>query len=288
MNAPIDPSRSENDGVVVPRIWVAFALSVALHIAALWGVPHKLAPLPGAGEGSGIPGQLTLRLAPRASAPPPVISAVPQAPPGATLRAPRPQAAPRAQPPAPVIALNKPAPEAKAPLPVAPPAPAEKPAYPAVAGDLSAYIEAQRRARAGPAPAPSVAPTHTLPEDAETRRNRVIAGNLGSQRDQAFGYDPTRGGGMFQITRVTSDYAEFIFYGWNRDVNRNTKQVIEVRKGEHSDIRLAVVRKMIAIIREDKNEEFLWVSQRLGRSIMLSARPADNAGLEDFMLRDFF
>ena len=55
MNAPIDLSRSKTDGVLVPRIWVAFALSVALHIAALWGVPHKLAPLPGAGEGSGIP-----------------------------------------------------------------------------------------------------------------------------------------------------------------------------------------------------------------------------------------
>lgn len=287
MNAPIDPSRSKNDGVVVPRIWVAFALSVALHIAALWGVPHKLAPLPGAGEGSGIPGQLTLRLAPRAQGP--KGSAAPQTPPGATLQAQRPKTAPRPQPqaPAPVIALNKPAPDAKAPVTVTPP-PAEKPAYPAVTGDLSAYIEAQRRARAGPAPVPSVAPTHNLPEDPESRRNRIIAGNLGSQRDQAFGYDPTRGGGMFQITRVTSDYAEFIFYGWNRDVNRNTKQVIEVRKGDNSDIRLAVVRKMIAIIREDKNDEFLWVSQRLGRSVMLSARPADNAGLEDFMLRDFF
>ena len=63
---------------------------------------------------------------------------------------------------------------------------------------------------------------------------------------------------------------------------------IEVRKGSNSDIRIAVVRKMIAIIREYEQEDFLWESQRLGRSLTLSARARDNAGLEDFMMREFF
>ena len=31
-----------------------------------------------------------------------------------------------------------------------------------------------------------------------------------------------------------------------------------------------------------------WVSQRLGRNITLSARPRDNAELEDFMMQEFF
>jgi len=64
--------------------------------------------------------------------------------------------------------------------------------------------------------------------------------------------------------------------------------VIEVRRGAASDIRLAIVRKMIAIIREHEPEEFTWDSQRLGRSLVLSSRMRDNSGLEDFMLQEFF
>jgi hypothetical protein len=45
---------------------------------------------------------------------------------------------------------------------------------------------------------------------------------------------------------------------------------------------------MIAIIREYEREDFLWESHRLGRSLMLSARAKDNAGLEEFMIREFF
>lgn len=158
-----------------------------------------------------------------------------------------------------------------------PPAPETKPA----ASDLSAYIEAQRRARGAPAQDPPV-------ENEDARRNRIIAGNLGSARDRTFGYDPSRSGGVFHIERLDYDYAEFIFFGWNKDISRNAKQLIEVRKGNNSDIRIAVVRKMVAIIREYEQEDFLWVSQRLGRSLTLSARPRDRAGLEDFMMREFF
>jgi len=115
-----------------------------------------------------------------------------------------------------------------------------------------------------------------------------VAGNLGSPRDRSFGYDPRQGGGMFRIERIGTDYAEFHFFGWNNQISRNTKQLIEVRKGENSDIRIAVVRKMIAIIRETAQEDFVWVSTRLGRSLTLSARAKDNAGLEEFMMREFF
>ena len=84
------------------------------------------------------------------------------------------------------------------------------------------------------------------------------------------------------------DDAEFMFYGWNRDIRRNTTQLIEVRRGNNSDIRIAVVRRIIAIIREYEQEEFLWESKRLGRNLTLSARAKDNAGLEAFMMREFF
>ncbi len=146
---------------------------------------------------------------------------------------------------------------------------------------MASYIEARRRARGAPEPA---APA----EDDDARRKRIVAGNLGSQREQAFGYDPARGGGVFQIESMSLDYAEFLFHGWNRDVGRNTKQLIEVRRGNNSDIRIAVVRRMIAIIRDYEREDFVWQSDRLGRSITLSARARDNAGLEEFMMREFF
>ena len=125
-------------------------------------------------------------------------------------------------------------------------------------------------------------------EDEKERSNRVIAANLGLDRTPTVGYDPKGGGGIFQIQRMGRDSAEFIFFGWNKDIRRNSKQLIEVSRGDSSDIRIAVVRKMIAIIREDEPGDFVWVSQRLGRNVTLSARARDNAELEDFIMQEFF
>ena len=125
-------------------------------------------------------------------------------------------------------------------------------------------------------------------EDDNARSNRIAAANLATQRQLTFGYDPKQGGGVFQITRMGYNNAEFLFFGWNKDIRRNTKQLIEVQKGNNADTRIAVVRKMISIIREYEQEDFLWESPRLGRNLMLSARARDNAGLEEFLMREFF
>ncbi|MEO7727888.1 MAG: hypothetical protein ABIS45_11595, partial [Burkholderiales bacterium] len=153
-----------------------------------------------------------------------------------------------------------------------------------------AYIEARRRARGDSAAPPSTGSAIDAPpaETDKARSDRIAAANLGTQRKQTFGYDPAQGGGVFQLVRVGYIDAEFMFFGWNRDIRRNTKQLIEVKKGNNADTRIAIVRKMIAIIREYEQEDFLWESQRLGRSLMLSARARDNAGLEDFLMREFF
>ena len=45
---------------------------------------------------------------------------------------------------------------------------------------------------------------------------------------------------------------------------------------------------MIAIVREYEKEDFSWQSARLGRVVTVSARAADNAGLEEFLMREFF
>jgi len=143
-------------------------------------------------------------------------------------------------------------------------------------------LEARRRARGATPPADIEA------EDDNARSTRIIAGNLAPPRAPTFGYDPKNGGGIFEIRRIGFNDAEFVFFGWNRNIKRNSAQLIEVRKGNNADTRVAVVRKMIEIIREHEQGDFNWQSQRLGRVISLSARRIDNGGLEDFLMQEFF
>jgi len=268
MSHQIDlPFRGRNGDL--QRIAAALLLSILLHAAALWVAP----PVPPPAEVGDDPARripLSLRLLPRELPPPPA-----QPPPPASRpRAPAPQPKPSPPPAAP-----KPAPPAPAPAPAPPVTTPVTP--PAISGDLASYIESRRRDRPEAPPAPPA-------ENADERARRIIEGNLGSTRDQAFGYDPKKTGGMFSIEQLGSDYAEFTYHGWRSDIGRNTKQLIAVRRGNNPDIRIAVVRRMIALIRENTQEDFLWVSQRLGRSVTLSARARDNAGLEEFMMLEFF
>lgn len=278
MNDRIDEFRNRHDGVTVPKIWVAIALSVLAHVAALWELPPLSVKLPGGGEVFDKNPQLSLRLVPQG--PPVLADSAPSraAPEPAPAARPKVAQRPKSTPP-PVIALKEPK-STPSPAPVAPTVPAPKPSP---MGDMASYIEAQRRARGE-----VESPVPAAPESAEARAKRLVAGNLESTRETAFGYDPNKGGGVFQIQSMNIDYAEFIFHGWNKDVGRNTKQLIEVRRGNANDIRIAVVRRMIAIIREYEREDFIWQSRRLGRGVTLSARARDNAGLEEFMLREFF
>lgn len=276
----------------MPTFWVALALSLLIHVAVLWTwLPRIRLPSLEAPERGEAIGSLTVNLAPPPSPPPARPPSAPlQAQPAQTLQARPPKAAARPRPTPPVIALNQPAPNIPSPPPATPSVVAPTPDRPPVEGDLASYIEARRRARGESAPAANAGSASSAPpaEDDNARANRIAAGNLASQRPMTFGYDPTQGGGVFQITRMGYDDAEFLFFGWNKEIRRNTKQLIEVRKGSNSDIRIAVVRRMIAIIREYERGDFLWESRRLGRNLMLSARATDNAGLEDFMMHEFF
>ncbi|MGZ8211263.1 MAG: hypothetical protein ACXWUH_12215 [Burkholderiales bacterium] len=277
------------DGVTIPRIWLAIAFSIAVHVALLLGWRYDVR-FPS--EGAEIKrGPLVVQIVPRAS-PPPVPRRAPA--PEARPRLPRAKSAPPKAPPKPakpappVLARREPAPN----VPVPPPEPAVPATPPARApeGDLAAFVEARRRARGEPsAPAAPVAAPSTGPaEDANARASRLAAANLGTDKRPSFGSDPRKGGGVFSVERLSYDSAELTFFGWNKDIQRNTLQLIEVRKGSEPDIRIAVVRRMIAIIREQEKEDFMWESKRLGRNLLLSARLRDNAGLEEFLMREFF
>ena len=120
------------------------------------------------------------------------------------------------------------------------------------------------------------------------RRDRIIAGNLAGTSHRGTGFDQNGGGGIFRIKRIGSEDAEFWFAGFNKDMDRRTQQLIEVRKDESPDIHIAVVRKMIAIIRDEVQGDFRWQSNKLGRDIWLSARLADDAALQETLTRELF
>jgi hypothetical protein len=267
----MEPStRAGRESLTATRFGVAMAMSLVLHAVALWELPAMQRLRPGPVDPEGI--TLSVQLAPPPSPPPQAALERRQLP--RALAPPAPRAAPERSPP----------------RPAAPPA-AETPAVSAAARrpaepDLMAYVEARRRARNAPAEDAASPPRAQLSEN--ERASRAAAANLASSSTMVFGYDPSRSGGVFQIDRLSSDYAEISFSGWHAGARRHMKQLIEVRRGTHADIRIAVVRDIISVIRKYEPEEFTWDSQRLGRSLTLSSLPRDNAGLEDFMMLEFF
>ena len=272
MNYGSDDFQPRRDGVYIPTIGVTIALSLLLHVAVFW--QWKLQrPTPSEKEN---PPPLTVKLLPLPGPPPAVVPprpavAVPQ--PRTTARATPPPQPPVAARPPPVIAMAPPSADLTVPAPTRAPS----------TGDFSSFIEAQRRAR-GEAPEATPQPV----EDENARATRLAVANLASQKAQGMGSDPNRSGGVFTIKSKGLDYAEFMFYGWHADARRNLQQLVEVRKGNNSNIEIAVVRKMIEIIRVYEQADFPWQSHRLNRTVTLSARPRDSASLEDFLMREFF
>lgn len=283
------------DGITISKFQLAIAFSVLLHVAALWQwrieqnkPPDNdvappltvkllpLPPLPGPAPGIATPSPVLRK--PPVTPPPRMAAAEP------TLAPSLPQAAnpaPKAAPP--VLAIEPPA---AAPMTVPPRvADAATPAPPRTPppGDFATFLEAQRRARGESAP-PAAAPA----EDENARATRLAIANLATPKAQGFGGDPNRSGGIFTMKHKGVDYAEFMFYGWHADARRDLAQLVEVRKGSHPTIELAVVRRMIEIIREHVQGDFPWRSHRLNRVITLSARQRDSANLEEFLMREFF
>lgn len=275
------------------RFDVAIALSVLLHAAALFLVVPKVmkhALTPGEVEGP-TSAPISVALAPRPRPPVPQVepAAPPPAPPPATSPVPR-RERPVPRPAMPPMATLPPEPSPEAlkipppalePLPAPPPRPAPRPAPP-VETDLAAYIAARRAERGESSPTPSGS------SDA-ARRERALERNLASlNAPRPFVGDMKSSGGLFQVTLKSYDFAEFRFFGWSPEARRKAPQRFEVRKGDNPTIDVAIVKRMIEIIRQTEKGDFVWRSERLGREITLSARPEDNQRLEEFLLRDMF
>lgn len=273
----------------VPPIAVWLAASLLLHIALmLWQPPQRLRPPT---EFAAAPPLSVVLQPPPAveSEPPPE----PTPPPVAAAPPPpavRPAPPPKVKPP-PVIALDKPKPGTPPAFTVpapqveeAPPAPppAAKAAPPTQENDFATYVEARRRARGEtPVDAPSLA---------VERANRGVLDNarLNQPQPTTFAAPKRQNGyGSFEIRHRAYDYAEYMFKGWNENFRRDGMELILVRKGDASNIDIAVIRSIIEIIRRTENGDFSWQSHRLGRALVLSARARDNASLEEFLLKEF-
>ena len=282
MGDQLYPMRDTHLTLKISRFGLAIIISILVHIAAMLGWWPKIFDT---GKNAADPGDMSKKM--RVLLPP-----LPQQPlvvpaPSAAIEPQKPVAPPerapaaRKQPAPPVMTRKAPVePTIAAAPPTAPVAPA-----PPVEGDLSALIAARRRARGEAAPAETPPPQV---DDDTARRDRAVAANMATIRAPTLGDDPRRSGGIFEIRRVGVFDAEFLFFGWNKDVNRRMSQVVEVKLGNNGDIRIAIVRRMIALIREHEKENFSWQSQRLGRVVTLSARLADTSGLEEFFMREFF
>ena len=94
--------------------------------------------------------------------------------------------------------------------------------------------------------------------------------------------------GIFQIIRMGPRTAQFLFRAWKKDSSVPRRELVEVDAGPGGDIQRVVVRKMIELIRQYHKGDFNWESYRLDRVVVLSARPEDSKGLEDFLIREFF
>jgi len=272
---------TRQDVVTIRKVWVTAAVSLLVHMAALLlFVTHP--PIPGleqqAFDQESAPVQVEIAEAKPPLPSPPSAPAEPAAAPSPKTRPP----AARVRPP-PMVAMPRlEAPAIRSPV-IAPPQiaaiPAPPQARPPAQGDFLSFVQANRRAR-------GVA--ESAQDNAEVDFNTKIAANLPGGARGVAAQMPIRGGGMFQMKRMTYDDAAFEFFGWNTEMGRRTPQLIEVRKGTNPNMQIAVVRRIIAIIRQYSKEDFTWDSGRHGRVVTLSARPADTAALEQYLLHDMF
>lgn len=254
----------------------AFIGSLIVHGLVLFVVPQQ--PVGGSESSPTGRDRLVVNLRPPAS---------PQSAPSTPAVIPETQPAPAARRPktsaAPVIALNKPR-ESKLSRPVEPVMPAVPPSpAPAAPTDMQSFVDAaraRRRAAEGlsgrdqPAAGPPAAERE--PSEDEIRMANV-------KRNLTVGTS-----GIFQIISIESRSAAFSFRGWTNDSGNVRREYIQVEIGSNSSIEIAIVRRMIELIRRYYKGNFNWESERLDRVVVLSARVEDNEGLEAFMMKEFF
>jgi len=147
--------------------------------------------------------------------------------------------------------------------------------------DMASYVKARQAQR------------QAVEADAARQNAEAVAREIGPSesqiRDERIKRNFQNGtNGIFEIVSLSGHHASFAFRGWTNDFSTSKRQFFEVEAGTGQDVRLIMIKKMIELIREHYQGDFNWESQRLGRVVVQSARLEDSAGLEDFMMMEFF
>jgi hypothetical protein len=257
------------------RIMAGIGLSLLIHaLLFLTLIDHRVDI--SAQQSNAAPGPLIAHLVPPATPAPSQIVASPPEP--------RPHPRPVRRKKA-LIARSEPA-QSNAPVPqsTVPPASVSDPAPPM---DMSTMINAARERRRA---AEEVAAHENVVAQADIRApssNEIAAANIRhSLQAQSGRRDGTSG--VFQVLSKGARTGRFIFRGWTPGARNTLQQTFEVDAGPGGDVELAIVRRMIELIRTHYTGDFHWDSRRLGRVIVQSARIEDSAGLEAFLMREFF
>jgi hypothetical protein len=154
--------------------------------------------------------------------------------------------------------------------------------------DMFTQLEAARKRRADANAEGRSSQAGSSQEDESKRANSVALANIAESLKGLNGNRRDNSGGVFEVRHLGIRSAEFMFYGWNQNSRRNSMRLVTVEQGAEDDIQVAVVKKMIEIIREEKNDTFVWESRRLGRHLTLSAKPENSAELQQFLIQEFF
>ena len=250
---------------------IGLLISLSLHISFLVLLPSR--DVTDVSPASGPQGPMVVRLAPSAPAPPP--SAAEMLPPQPTpQKPPRPPQAPQ------MMTVPSLTPQST-PLVPQPPEPIRPPVTPPT--DFMSMVNAKRELRAA---AEALARADGRASGREPSADEVAMSNINRNLRTLSQRDGTSG--VFQILSKGHRAAQFSFNGWTGDRSNSRRDVIDVDAGLNGNIETAIIRRMIELIRTHYKGDFNWDSQRLGRVVVLSARVEDTAGLEEFMLREFF
>lgn len=264
------------------RTVLGIVASVLVHVALLLFVRAKLAEVP-----------------------PPERSGRPDAPMQVTLI--QPQPAPVAQPeppkpaPEPPRKVEKPAPRKPAAKPAVPHRPAPSVRRPAATRQP---VQEAPSTRASVTPA---APQEDFMTAMNRNRERREAAEADAARENAaaraaenpsandiaranIAFQQRRGGegGIISILSVGARTGQYVFRGWPGSRRFGQKQTIEVDAGLGGDVRMAIVNSVMGLIYKDFTADFVFISERLGRSVTLSARKSDEAELRRFLYAEFF
>jgi len=252
----------------------AFIGSLIVHLLALFAVPQQHVNSGESLAKSG--GPLVVNLRPRA--PPSSAQSASAAIPETRPQAPA-ETREKTSPP-PILALKQPHANvpARSASPVAPPLPA--PAA-TTAPDMQDFVNAARARRQAAEALAGRENAEAADSEREPSKEQISMARV--KRNLHPGTN-----GVFQILSIESHTAAFSFRGWTTDASNSRREYIQVELGTNSNIQIAIVRKMIELIRRYYKGDFNWESQRLDRVVTLSAREEDNAGLEEFMLKEFF